>query len=346
MTYSQQQPPKPSGQQRTLLLAAPPPPHFPELPGVSTLPELNAALLNHIIPGKPAEVPHTVLLPFREAIVLDASEVERALARSSPSLAPGPDMIPNSVWKRINRVAPSLLLGLLAPLVSHGFHAPSLKKADSIVLDNPGKPSYDSPSSFRVIVLLMTFSKILERIMKSRLSCVAQVVGLLNPYQCSSLAALSVAAACNTLTHEIRTLQMDKRKVSTLLLDIKSGFDNVNPLSLSAMLTARGVNPYLVAWIRSFLMGSSCRLLFQGSPKVVSLSLLAPGPSLAPPVCHIRFRTPEGDRIWPYTLLRGRLCPNSLVGILLLQCPAATQAVCNPERKGLTAGSRLLNHQN
>lgn len=55
VTYWQQQPPKPSGQQRTLLLAAPPP-HFPELPGVSTLRELNAALLNHIIPGKPADV--------------------------------------------------------------------------------------------------------------------------------------------------------------------------------------------------------------------------------------------------------------------------------------------------
>jgi len=147
-------------------------------------------------------------------------KVGRALARLSPSSAPGPDMTPNLVWKRIYRGAPHLILDLLAPLVAHGFHPPALKMADGIVLDKPGKPSYDSPSSFRVIVLLQTFSKILERIMNSRLSCVARVAGLLDPLQSGSLAGLSASDATTTLTHEVRTLQMTGRKVSTLFLDI------------------------------------------------------------------------------------------------------------------------------
>jgi len=67
-------------------------------------------------------------------------------------------MTPNSVWKRVHRVAPHIILDLLAPLVAYGSHPLTLKKADGIVLDKPGKPSYDSPSSFRVIVLLQTFS--------------------------------------------------------------------------------------------------------------------------------------------------------------------------------------------
>lgn len=61
----------------------------------------------------------------------------------------------------------SALLGLVR------IPPPALKRADSIVLDEPGKASYDSASSFRVIVLIQTFSKILERIMNRRLSCVA-----------------------------------------------------------------------------------------------------------------------------------------------------------------------------
>jgi len=40
---------------------------------------------------------------------------------------------------------------------------------------------------------------------------------------------------------------MDKRKVCMLFLDIKEGFDNVNPPTLSGMLSAKGVNPYLVS---------------------------------------------------------------------------------------------------
>ena len=148
-----------------------PPPRFPEPPGATTPPELNKALLDHFFPGDPVSTPNSILLPFTDCPALAAEEITRALARSSPSSALGPDMTPNSVWKRVHKVAPHLIQDLLSPLVAHGFHPSALKRSDGVVLDKPGKPSYDSPSSFRVIVLLQTFSKILERIMNSRLSC-------------------------------------------------------------------------------------------------------------------------------------------------------------------------------
>ena len=238
----------------------PPRPRFPELPGATTPPELNKALLDNSFPGDPVSTPNSILLAFTDCPALAAEEVSWALARSSPSAAPGPDMTPNSVWKRVQRVAPHLIQDLLAPMVAHGFHPPALKMADGIVLDKPGKPSYDSPSFFRVIVLLQTFSKILERIMNSRLSCGARVAGRLNPHQCGSLAGLSASEAVTTLTHEVRTLQMAGRKVSTLFLDIKGGFDNVYSSTLCSMLKAKAVNPYLVSWTRSFLTGRTCRL--------------------------------------------------------------------------------------
>ena len=165
-------------------------------------------------------------------------------------------------------MAPHLIHDLLAPLVTYGSHPLSLKKADGIVLHKPGKSSYNSPSSFRVIALLQTFSKILERIMNSRLSCKARATGLLNPHQCSSLAGLSASDAFTTLTHEVNTLQMAGRKVSTLFLDINGGFDNVSPATRSGMLRAKGVNPYLVSWTKSFLSSTWCRHGYQVAPKV------------------------------------------------------------------------------
>ena len=230
----------------------------------------------------------TILLPFRECLPLSQDEIGRALARSSPTSAPGPDMTPNSVWKRVHRVAPHLIRDLLAPLVTYGSHPLTLKRADGIVLDKHGKPSYDSPSSFCVIVLLETFSKILERIMNSRLSSVARATGLLNPHQCGSLAGLSASDAVTTLTHEVKTLQMAGRKVSTLFLDIKGGFDNVNPSSLCGILRAKGVNPYLVSWTRSFLSGRTCWLLYQGSPRVFApVSVCTPQGSPVSPLLFV-----------------------------------------------------------
>jgi len=181
-----------------------------------------------------------------------------------------------------------------------------------------------------------------------RLSCVARVTVLLNQHQCGFLGGLSVADTCNTLTHEIRTLQMDKRKVSTLFLDIKGGFDNVNPPTLYGMLSAKGVNPYLVS-SRSFLTGRSCRPLFQGSPKVFApVSVGTPQGSPVSPllfviyVSHLNRHIPYGltlSDVDDFTL-------TALSGFLPPQRPTAARAVCHTKSQGLPARSGLLHLQN
>ena len=136
--------------------------------------------------------------------------------------------MPYSVWKRVNTTNPSLHLDLLAPLVAIGYHSTSPKHANGVVLDKSGKPSYDTPAPFRIIVLLKTISKILERILTVRLTSAARQAGLLHPNQCGSLPSLSTLDAVAALTHEVRTLQRPLLKVSTLFLDLKAGYDNVN----------------------------------------------------------------------------------------------------------------------
>jgi len=130
-------------------------------------------LLHHFFPPKPPPPP-----PLR---------LERHEDYTPLTSAPGPDHIPYSVWKSVHCFKLSLLPSLLDPLLAHGFHPPSLKKALGIVLDKPGKPSYNSPSSFRVIVLLRTLCKILVRVVTSRLSAQATTSSLIHPLQCGSL---------------------------------------------------------------------------------------------------------------------------------------------------------------
>ena len=163
---------------------------------------------------------------------------------------------------------PSLLIDLLAPLVAFGHHPTTLKQANGVVLDKPGKPSYDTPASFRIIVLLKTISKILERILTLRLTSLVRQVGLLHPNQCGSLPGLSTSDAVATLTHEVWTLQRPRLKVSTLFLDIRAGFDNVNAPKLRALLLSRNIPSYMVDWVSSFFTGRRCTLVFQGAPGI------------------------------------------------------------------------------
>lgn len=134
------------------------------------------------------------------------------------------------------------------------------------MLPKPNKPSYTDPSSFRIIVLLETIAKILERIMTFRLHDLVINTGLINPSQCGLLPYLSVDDAALAHTHDIRTLQSAGSKVSTLFRDIKGGFDNLRTRILEARLRSHGIPEYLIRWISSFLTSRSCRLLFKGSP--------------------------------------------------------------------------------
>jgi len=158
-----------------------PPQRFPDLPGASDPAEGAETLLEHFFPSKPPPPPLLRLTRYEDYTPLTSEEVSRALSKVSNTSTPGPDHIPYSVWKSVHRIKPSLLPSLLDPLLAHGFHPPSLKKALGIVLDKPGKPSYDAPSSFRVIVLLRTLSKILERVVASRLSAQAAICSLIHP---------------------------------------------------------------------------------------------------------------------------------------------------------------------
>jgi len=135
-----------------------------------------------------------------------------------------------------------------------------------VVLDKPGKPSYKSPSSFRIILLNRTISKILERIIAARLLAAPRLRGLLHPNQCGSLPGLSTYNACLTLTNDVRTLQRPSLKVSCLFFDIKAEFDNVDNNTLARIPREGGIPSYLVSWISSFLCERSCTLVFQEAP--------------------------------------------------------------------------------
>jgi len=77
---------------------------------------------------------------------------------------------------------------------------------------------------------------------------------------------LSTYDACLTLPNDVRTLQRPCIKVSSMFLDIKEGFDNVDNNTLARILREGGIPPYLVSWVSSFLAERSCTLIFQGAP--------------------------------------------------------------------------------
>ena len=210
-------------------------------------------------------------------------------------------MIPYSTWKQVNNINSSILLHTLAPLVSLGYHPAAPKSSSGVVLDKPGKSSYESPSSFRIVALFRTFSKILEGVVAICLLTAVRLKGLLHPNKCGSLPGLSTYDACLSLTHDVRTLQRPRLKVASLFLDIKAGFDKVDNETLARILRGPRIPPYLVSWVSSFLGERSCTLIFQGAPGTPApVNVGAPQASpispllFLPYVAPLHFSVPRG----------------------------------------------------
>ena len=138
-----------------------------------------------------------------------------------------------------------------------------------------------------------TISEILESIVASRLSAIVIYVGLLHHNQSGSLSSLYTFDPCAALTDTVRTLQRLALKVSSLFLDIKGGFDNIDPNIPCSSLRSKGVNHYLISWVRFFLTRRSWRLLFQGSPRIFSpVSVGTPQGSPVSPLLFVIYIAP------------------------------------------------------
>jgi len=182
------------------------PARFPSLPEAENPEQMNKVLLDHFFHPREAFSPPPRLRPNKKAPPLAGDEISTALSKCSPSSAPGLDGIPYSTWKQVNRLNPSIPLWIFSPLISLGYHSASRKGANAGVLDKPGKPSYSSPSSFRIIVLIQTISPILESVLASCLVLAARAKGPLDPNQCGSLPRLRTYDACLTLFNHVKTL--------------------------------------------------------------------------------------------------------------------------------------------
>ncbi|KAH0602248.1 uncharacterized protein H6S33_009889 [Morchella sextelata] len=241
--------------------------HVPSLPNSPTPTLLNKNLINAFYPPR-TEAPSPPPINYQDVTPITPEKVQNVLKTTSNLSAPGPDTIPYSVWKRIHKANPLIITSLLNPLLAHGYHPLSLKRANGVILAKPGKTDYSSPTAYRIIVLLQTFSKILEKIVTLRLAKIATTTGLIHPHQCGSIAGLSTADAVTTLIHETKAMQLAKLKVSTLFLDIIGSFDHVLKQTLARLLAAKSVPPYIINWTLSFLSDRHITLLFKGSPKI------------------------------------------------------------------------------
>jgi len=154
---------------------------------------------------------------------------------------------------------------LVNEILEWGFHPPILQMSTGIIVPKPNKQDYTNCASFRVITLIQTFSKIIEQIVNTRLMDIAYKEYMYCINQTGSVPKRSTVDAVMSLQHLIKEAQFAKQKMSTIFLDAKGGFDNIDHSKLMGKLKSNGRVPaYILKWIHSFVRDQKCHVGIPG----------------------------------------------------------------------------------
>jgi ribonuclease HI len=219
---------------------------------------------------------------------LSKSELEYACTSAAKGKAPGPDGISMEMVIHAYKAIPHLFFFLYSGLFNSGYHPSCWRIATGAVLTKPKKEDYSAPKAYRVISLLNTLGKVLERLIARRLGHLAETSPLLHPTQIGGRLQKSAVDASLSLTSLIQDNRAAKMTTTTLFLDVKGAFDHVSKNRLLAVMKDQGLPLQLLSWVWTFLHSRQLRLSFNGSTEDFS---------------HVDTGIPQGSPVSPILFL-------------------------------------------
>ncbi|CAA7270009.1 unnamed protein product [Cyclocybe aegerita] len=224
--------------------------------------------------------------PVREWADFSEHELLSALKGCSNSSAPGPDHI---TWVHLKELLKDkhvlALFIVLANACLRVGHWPRIfKESLSVIVPKPNKPSYSVPKAFRPIVLLITFGKLIEKMIANRIQFDAVKHDIFHPNQLGGIRQRSTEDAGLILTHLMRAGWVKGLQTSALAFDIAQFFPSINHEMFMAVLRKQGFSPVLVEFFASYLVGHStvyCWNTFQSDSRSADVGV-GQGSALSP----------------------------------------------------------------
>ncbi|CAA7264655.1 unnamed protein product [Cyclocybe aegerita] len=186
-------------------------------------------------------------------------ELLSALTGCSNSSAPGPDHV---TWVHLKELLKDkhilALFIMLANACLRVGHWPCIfKELLLVIVLKLNKPSYAVPKAFLPIVLLITFGKLIEKMIANRIQFDAVKHDIFHPNQLGGICQRSTEDAGLILTHLVRAGWVKGLQTSTLAFDIMQFFPSINHEMFMAVLRKQGFSPVLVDFFASYLIGCS-----------------------------------------------------------------------------------------
>ncbi|KAL2890009.1 RNA-directed DNA polymerase from mobile element jockey [Ceratocystis lukuohia] len=207
--------------------------------------------------------------------------------------APGKDGIQNKIlawcWPEMG----TLITKFFNICLKQGHHPACFKEARLVAIPKGGKRDKSDPSSYRLISLLPTLAKAMERIIAKRLAAEAMEKGILQSNYACALPRRAASDLTLLVASQIRSNMERKRFTSILTFDVKGAFDGILPNRMVTRLMEQRWPSNLCKWVQSFLDDRTAQISLDGTtetPGPTSGSL--PQGSPISPILYMLFMAP------------------------------------------------------
>jgi len=204
---------------------------------------INASFLN--------EIPQADQIPWPP---FSKQEFKDTIAKCSSSSTPGPDHIS---WRHLKSIITNdrcllKIIQIANTYIDLEFWPSHFKLSNTVVIPKPNKINYNSPKSFRSIVLLNTMGKLIEKAISNRLQFHLLANDFLDSHQFGGIHQRSTIDAGIYLTHLIRVGWLRQCHMSVLAFDIAQFFISLNHQFLSLCLKKAGLNTNVIHFFNSY----------------------------------------------------------------------------------------------
>ena len=197
-------------------------------------------------------------------------EIEKIIYELPNKSSHGHDTISNIILKKLNTSISYPLKLIFNQSITQGMFPKSMKLVEVIPLYK-GK-CMDLVENYRPISLLITISKVLEKIIYTRVYNYFEKHEILFNSQYGFRSKHSCEQALIELTGKLIQAKENKLKSAALFLDLSKAFDTLNHEVLLSKLERYGIRGLCNDWFQSYLSGRTLKANVRTSEHVVTKS--------------------------------------------------------------------------
>jgi ribonuclease HI len=190
------------------------------------------------------------------------SQIKRAINKLSPHKAPGPDGVPNVVYKECVSLIAQILRDILQACIDLDEWIIEWLITMIAAVRKPGRSDYSIPGSYRPISLKNGIPKIYTSVMSELLMFFAEKFALLPRNHFGGRAGRTTTDALHLLVSKTRDAWSHRKMVGVLYLDVEAAFPNAVPAQLVHNLKKRRVPTKIIRFIERILKGRQTKLRF------------------------------------------------------------------------------------